>query len=101
MWSDVRAAAIEAAVRKGHDYARALGGSLLRIQELADVGLLDGSATAQAGPRVLATVSSGAPAQDLDTPSLDPVPQELRAAVEARFVAGGVTLGGTPSSTAG
>ena len=100
-WSDVRAAAIEAAVRKGHDYARALGGSLLRIQELADVGLLDGGGMAQAVPRVPPRCPVVRPLRSLDTPSLDPVPQELLAAVEARFVAGGVTLGAAPGSTAG
>jgi uncharacterized protein YggE len=96
-WSVVRAAAIDAAVRKGHDYATALGGSLLRIQELADVGLLDGSDVARGAPVAHAAFSS-APSEDLDTPSLDPVPQELWAAVEARFVATGVTLGAPSGS---
>ena len=92
-WALVRGAAIDAAVRKGHDYATALGGTLLRIQELADVGLLDGAGVTQAAPAGRNAVFSSATAEDLDTPALDPVPQELWAAVEARFVAAGVTLG--------
>ena len=42
-WATVRAAAIEAAVRKGRDYARALGTSLTSIEHIADTGLLGGS----------------------------------------------------------
>jgi hypothetical protein len=97
-WSLVRAAAIDAAVRKGHDYATALGGSLLRIQELADVGLLDAPRAAPRGAVVHAMAASAGAGEDLDTPSLDPVPQELWAAVEARFVATGVSLGDPPGS---
>ena len=91
-WSQVRAGAIEAAIAKARDYAAALGGSLLRIEHLADVGLLaelGGSRpmVAHAGSPMAAAVG-GAP----DTPSLDPVPQEISAAIEARFVATGVQL---------
>lgn len=41
-WPGVRAAAIEAAVRKGRDYAASLGGALTAVDHVADVGLLGG-----------------------------------------------------------
>ena len=34
--------------------------------------------------------------EESDTPSLDPVPQELAAIIEARFTAGGVSLTARP-----
>ena len=87
------AAAIEAAIAKGRDYAAALGGTLLRIEHLADVGLISERETARsvtlAGSATVA--AGGAP----DTPSLDPVLQEIHAAVEARFVATRVHLPAT------
>jgi uncharacterized protein YggE len=92
-WPEVRAAAIEAAIAKGRDYAAALGGSLQRIDHLADVGLIGergaGGRMTPAGSAMVA--ASGAP----DMPSLDPVPQEIQAAVEARFTAIGVQLPAT------
>ena len=42
-WPQVRAAAIQAAIHKGHDYAAALGGSLHTVEHIADAGLLGGS----------------------------------------------------------
>ncbi len=42
-WPQVRAAAIRAAIRKGRDYAAALGGSLHGVEHIADAGLLGGS----------------------------------------------------------
>ena len=85
-WPVVRAAAIEAALAKGRDYAAALGGTVRRVQEVADAGLLGGTDAAdrfgyEAMPASLAF--GGRPA----TPALDPVPQQLRAVVEARLVA--------------
>jgi hypothetical protein len=44
-WPEVRAAAIQAAIRKGRDDAAALGGSLLNVEHIADVGLLGGGET--------------------------------------------------------
>ena len=41
-WQEVRAAAIHAAIRKGRDYAAALGGSLRSVEHVADAGLLGG-----------------------------------------------------------
>jgi uncharacterized protein len=93
-WQEVRAAAIHAAIRKGRDYAVALGGSLTSVEHIADAGLLGGDhaqtqfvARSAAG---FAQVGGG----ETDPPSLDPVPQELTAVIEARLVADGVSLTG-------
>jgi uncharacterized protein len=95
-WPDVRAAAIRAAIRKGRDYAAALGGSLARVEHISDAGLLGGSdrasfgfsGTARAAQRASAGGGEG------EAPALDPVPQELTAVIEARFTATGVSLTG-------
>ena len=95
-WAQVRAAAIQAAIRKGRDYATALGGSLHGVEHIADVGLL-GSNGESGGLRFnsaqVARAASG-PGGEPDAPSLDPVPQELTATIEARFTATGVSLAG-------
>ena len=92
-WPDVRAAAIEAAIRKARDYATALGGSLRTVEHVADAGLLGGDA---GEPRFTGTSkmarAAAALGGDPDAPSLDPVPQELVAIIEARFTAGDVSL---------
>jgi uncharacterized protein YggE len=91
-WQEVRAAAIHAAIRKGRDYAVALGGSLRSVEHIADAGLL-GADHAQA--QLVARSAAGfalAGGGDSDPPSLDPVPQELTAVIEARLVADGVSL---------
>jgi uncharacterized protein YggE len=82
-WPEVRAAAIRAAIAKGRDYAAALGGALIRIEHIADVGLLGNEATVR--PMALSgrAMAAGFP----DVPSLDPVPQELVAIIDASFVA--------------
>ena len=90
-WPDVRAAAIQAAIAKGHDYAAALGGSLRTVEQIADAGLLGGGNPEyrfSAGR----TAYAAATGEESDAPSLDPVPQELVAIIEARFTAGGVSL---------
>ncbi len=87
-WPEVRADAIRAAVTKGRDYAAALGGALVRVEQIADAGLLGSSGSrlfsgtpfAQSGWR-----EQSAPQED--RPSLDPQPQELAATVEARLLA--------------
>ena len=91
-WPQVRAAAIRAAIRKGRDYAAALGGSLHNVEHIADAGLLGGGDSTQYrfASRALAMSKSGG--GEPDTPSLDPVPQELTAVIEARFTATGVSL---------
>jgi uncharacterized protein YggE len=91
-WPDVRAAAVQAAIRKARDYTTALGGSLRSVEHVADAGLLGGDGgqyrfTAAPMAR-LAAAAGGEP----DAPSLDPVPQELVAVIEARFTAGDVSL---------
>jgi uncharacterized protein YggE len=84
-WPQVRAAAIRAAIDKGRDYAAALGGSLNRVEHIADVGLLGGEGTtyAHAGVALARSSAGGMP----ETPSVDPVPQELIAIIDARFLA--------------
>jgi uncharacterized protein len=93
-WRDVRAAAIAAAIRKGRDYAAALGGSLRSVEHIADAGLL-GSDTAQPQlTRAVGFARAAAGGDGSQAPSLDPVPQELTAIIEARFTASGVSLTG-------
>lgn len=94
-WPAVRASAIQAAVRKGRDYASALGGTLTRVEHIADVGLLGGG-DQQSHVRGYAAAARSASAggEDTDAPALDPVPQELFAVIEARFGAAGVSLTG-------
>lgn len=87
-WPEVRAAAIEAAIRKGRDYAAALNGSLVRLEHVADAGLLGGNQRGIfAAERASFSGLAASAAPDGDTPSLDPVPQELVAVIEARFAA--------------
>ncbi len=96
-WSHVRAAAIHSAISKGRDYAAALGGSLLQVVHIADVGLLGGESSG-GGPQRMsggwfpaaAMATAGGPQSG--APSLDPVPQELVATIEARFTASGISL---------
>ncbi len=95
-WPQVRAAAIQAAIHKGHDYAAALGGSLRSVEHIADAGLLGGSGDGS-GVRFTARAAAfsvGGGGGEADAPSLDPVPQELAATIEARFTATGVSLPG-------
>jgi len=89
---EVRAAAIQAALRKGRDYAAALGGTLDRVEHIADAGLIgrgDGAGFRFSG----AARAARAGGDEGEAPSLDPVPQELTAVIEARFTAAGVILG--------
>jgi uncharacterized protein len=90
-WQRVRAAAIDAALIKARDYAAALGGRLLRTEHVADVGLL-GDRGGEFEGRALAADSAAmagppSPGDEEGGPSLDPVPQELHASIEARFTA--------------
>jgi uncharacterized protein YggE len=92
-WPGVRADAIQAALAKGRDYAAALGVALRGVEHVADAGLLGGSSSQSgvASSRMMA-FSSAAGREGPDAPSLDPVPQELAAIVEARLTADGVSL---------
>ena len=91
-WPGVRAGAVQAAIAKGRDYAAALGVSLRGVEHIADAGLLSGD-NAQSGftGRAMRRAASRG-GEEPDAPSLDPVPQELAAIVEARFTADGVSL---------
>lgn len=91
-WPLVRADAVQAAIGKGRDYAAALGGTLRSVEHIADAGLLGGDASQFrfTGSRAAAGASRGG--GQPDAPSLDPVPQELAAVIEARFTADGVSL---------
>ena len=94
-WPQVRADAIQAALRKGRDYAAALGGSLYRVEHIADAGLLGGVGDTYRVAAGLSETSMRAASRgggEPDAPSLDPVPQELMAAIEARFTATSVSL---------
>jgi uncharacterized protein YggE len=93
-WPLVRADAVQAAIGKGRDYAAALGGTLRSVEHIADAGLLGGGGSSQfgfTGSRVLARAASRGAAEP-DAPSLDPVPQELAAVIEARLTADSVSL---------
>jgi uncharacterized protein YggE len=87
-WPAVRAGAIRAAIRKGQDYAAALGGSIDRVEHSADAGLLGGVDNGAAPGFLLA---SRAMSND-STPTMDPGPQVLSATIDARFLATDVTL---------
>ncbi len=91
-WAVVRADAISAALRKGRDYAQALGGTVVSIDHVADAGLLGGD---NSGGR-MRLQNLGAPLSAAGGgPSLDPVPQMVNATIEARFTA---TAGALPES---
>lgn len=91
-WAQLRAEAISAAITKARHYAAALGGTLLTVEHIADVGLLSGDNVSSGS---FATMSGGhvrAAGRPSDAPSLDPAPLELVAIIEARYIAGGVEL---------
>lgn len=94
-WSAVRRDAIHAAVRRAHDYAGALGTSLVAVEQVADTGLLEdrprSDMVAGSAPMALASRAAG-PEDGGEAPSLDPVPQEVWAMVEARFRTSPATL---------
>lgn len=81
-WPVVRADAIRAALRKGDDYAAALGCHVVRVEQVADVGLLEPGP----GGREVALFSRTAMAAAPDSPGLDPVPQTLVAGIDARLL---------------
>lgn len=88
-WQQVRSDAVAAAVRKARDYAAALGGAVLGLEHLADVGLLGaagGGHVADEGAHAALAFSARGAARR-PAPSVDPEPQTLSASVEARFTA--------------
>jgi len=93
-WALVRADAIRVAIAKGRDYAGALGASLERLEHVADTGLLgggDAGGWVSQGSHDL-SFKSASPGGQPASPTLDPVPQELTATIEARFVTTAVAL---------
>jgi hypothetical protein len=93
-WRQVRSGAIAAALEQARDYADAIGVTLISLDHLADVGLLDGSSDhVYGGARELSSRGAVGFARFHRAPSLDPEPQQLTAAVEARFSASGADLG--------
>lgn len=88
-WRGVRSDAIDAALAKGRDYAAALGGSVTRVEQIADVGLLGADPEGHGRESRAAPLATATYAGDgtISTPSLDPVPHVIRAAVEARLIA--------------
>ena len=65
-------------------------GEARAVEHIADAGFLGGDN----GTHWIANAGYAARGggEDSDAPSLDPVPQELTAIIEARFSAGGVSL---------
>ena len=92
-WTRVRADAIRAAVTKARDYAAALGGTVATVEHISDAGLLGGNDSVRTGRawEMSARAASKAAGGD-EAPSLDPVPCELTATIEARFTAAGISL---------
>ncbi len=87
-WSAVRRDAIQAAVRRAHDYAGALGAALVTVEQVADIGLLEENGPGRgraAEPMAFASMALPGREDEAAAPSLNPVPQELWAVVEARF----------------
>jgi uncharacterized protein YggE len=91
-WPELRAEAIGAALRKGADYAAALGGTLVRVMHVADAGLLGGVADFGRGRPFWVEQQSGRGSGPGDAPSLTPMPQLMTAAIDARLLAAGVVL---------
>ncbi len=89
-WAAVRAEAIAAALRRGRNYAAALGVDLRAVEHVADTGLLAGTGE---GPVHFRGARASSAGREIDTPSLDPVPQEVVAVIEARFRASAAILG--------
>ncbi len=78
---EVRRLAVVAAGRAAADFADALGGSLGELVELADAGLLSGSAEAE--PRLARMLVMGSGAGSID---VDPQLLTVRAVVDARYL---------------
>lgn len=88
-WAAVRADAIVTALHRGRDYATALGVELQAVEHVADTGLLGGAGE---GTLHFAMAGAAGAGVEIDTPSLDPVPQEVVAVIEARFRASAAIL---------
>jgi uncharacterized protein len=97
VYRQARMAAAHEAVTRAKEYAEAVGGQLTGLLELADVGLsIEGRAPALRG--VAAGRAGNRPAPPDDEPhaiNLEPQKQIVHAAVQARFVMPGMSLGAT------
>jgi uncharacterized protein len=97
-WDRVHADAIEATIRKARAYAAALRARLLSLDHLADVGLLSApDAPVRTAHALGGWVAHAGRDDGGSVPSLDPEPQMLAAAVEARFSASVADLGESAS----
>lgn len=77
VYREARHAAIADALRRAHEYAEALGARVTALVELADAGV--------DRPATLAARSYSATAEGVPELDLDPRPQSVQAAVQARF----------------
>lgn len=91
-WAAVRRDAIQAALHKAHDYAQSLGASLVRVEQVADSGLLGAAVEPGGGVQGFTRLAAAPPAAEDEAPSLDPVPQEISAVIEARVRTSPATL---------
>ena len=81
-WRECRIEAVRAALDRARDYAAALGGTVVRVEEIADAGLSGGT------PKFAMRAMAAAGAMESDAaPSLTPVPQLVSATVDARVAA--------------
>ncbi|GAA2044620.1 hypothetical protein GCM10009839_55440 [Catenulispora yoronensis] len=90
VYQRARTEAVSEALRRGHEYAEAVGSTLVELLELADTGMSGGSAAHPQGRAVYAMAASAPGGAAYDGPpalDLEPVRQTVYAAVEARFSA--------------
>lgn len=91
VYRKARTRAVQEAVTRAQDYAEALGSRITGLIELADTGLMQNQVVRpQRVPFAAASRALGAPPPgSAEPPALDlePVAQEVRASVEARFYA--------------
>ncbi|WP_405091110.1 SIMPL domain-containing protein [Micromonospora sp. NBC_01392] len=85
-YREVRHAAIADALARAREYAEALGARVTALRELADTGLT-------AAPPMLAKAAYARSGESVPELELDPAPQPVHAAVEARFTISDPVLG--------
>ncbi|WBC02216.1 SIMPL domain-containing protein [Micromonospora sp. WMMA1976] len=86
-YREARQAAIADALVRAREYAEALGARVIALRELSDTGMSAGPPMMMVGA---AYSRSGEPERELE---LDPAPQPVQAAVEARFTISEPVLG--------
>jgi uncharacterized protein len=96
VYRKARTRAVREALNRAQDYAEALGSRITGLIELADAGLMQSqvprtmhvaASAARAGGAVPGAAFGGAAPDAPPTLDLEPVSQEVRASVEARFAA--------------